>query len=65
MVYFERVGNSNANFVREYEKELTYEWLYRQVKPYCMLQNLDFSYNEETYEGLIFGGFHTIGGFRI
>ena len=64
-VYFENVGHSNANFTRECKKELTYEWLYRQVKPYCMSRNLDFSYDEETGEGLIFGGFQTIGRFRI
>lgn len=64
-VYFERVGYSNANFSRERKGELTYEWLYKQVKPYCMSRNIDFNYNEETNEGTIFGGLRTIGGFRI
>lgn len=64
-VYFERVGHSNANFVRECKGDLTYEWLYRQIKPYCMSRNIDFSYDEETNEGIIFGGLQTIGEFRI
>lgn len=64
-VYFERVGHSNANFSRECNGELTYEWLYEQVKPYCMSRNVEFNYSELTNEGLIFGGFHTIGGFKI
>lgn len=64
-IYFERVGHSNVNFVKECKGELTYEWLYKQVKPYCMSRDIDFSYKEETNEGLIFGGFQTIGGFKI
>ena len=64
-VYFERVGHSNANFSRECGGELTYEWLYEQVKPYCMSRNIEFNYDEETGLGLIFGGFYTIGGFKI
>lgn len=64
-VYFERVGHSNANYSRECIGELTYEWLYEQVKPYCMSRNLSFSYCELTNEGLIFGRYQTIGGFKI
>lgn len=64
-VYFEKVGYSNAYFEAECKGELTYEWLYKKVKPYCMSRILDFSYNEETNEGIIFGGLRTIGGFKI
>lgn len=64
-VFFERVGHSNANFTRECKGELSYDWLYKQIKPYCMSRNIEFSYNEETGAGLIFGGLQTIGGFRI
>lgn len=64
-IYFERVGYSNVNFVKECKGELTYEWLYRQIKPYCMSRDIEFSYDEETNEGLIFGSFQTIGGFKI
>ena len=65
IVYFERVGYSNANFSRECKGELTYEWLYKNVKPYCMSRNFSFNYNEIMNEGLIFGGYQTIGGFKI
>lgn len=64
-IYFERVGHSNVNFVKECKGELTYEWLYRQIKPYCMSRDIDFSYDENTGEGIIFGGFRAIGGFKI
>lgn len=64
-VLFERVGHSNVSFVRECKGELTYDWLYEQIKPYCMSKCIEFNYNEETNEGLIFGGLQTIGGFRI
>lgn len=64
-VYFERVGHSNINFLRECKDELTYEWLYKQVKPYCKSRNLDFRYDEETGLGIIIGGLHVIGGFKI
>lgn len=64
-VYFEGVGYSNANFVRECKGKLTYEWLYRQIKPYCMSRNITLSYDEETKVGIIFGGLQPIGGFRV
>lgn len=64
-VYFEKVGHSNACFCRECKGKLTYEWLYKQIKPYCMSRNIEFQYDEETGLGLIFGGLHTIGGFKI
>ena len=69
-VYFERVGHSNANFSRECNGELTYEWLYEQIKPYCAPRKISFHYNEKTGYGLIFAGYksngyQTIGGFKI
>lgn len=63
-VFFEGVGYSNASFSRECGGELTYNWLYKQIKPYCMSCCIEFSYDEETGEGLIFGGLRTIGTFR-
>lgn len=64
-VYFERLGHLNVSFVKECKGDLTYEWLYKQVKPYCMSRDMEFRYNEETGEGIIIGGFQTIGGFKI
>ena len=65
-VYFEKVGDSNANFVRECKGDLTYEWLCRQIKAHYMSRNIiTLSYDEETNVGIIFGGFQTIGGFGI
>lgn len=64
-VHFKEVGYSNMCFTRESKKELTYNWLLKQIKPYVMSRNIDFSYNEETKQGLIFGGFQTIGEFEV
>lgn len=64
-VYFENVGYLNANFSRECKGALTYEWLYKQIKPYCKSRDINFRYDEETNLGLIFGGLRTIGGFKI
>lgn len=47
-VHFEKVGYANKNFSRECRGELTYDWLYEQVKPHCMSRNISFSYNKET-----------------
>ena len=65
IIHFTRVGFNNINFTRECKGELNYEWLYKQIKPYCKSRNIEFSYDEETNIGLIFGGLHTIGGFKI
>lgn len=64
-VYFENIGYSNACFEAECKGELTYEWLYEKVKPYCMSRILEFIYNEETNEGTISGGLRIIGRFKI
>lgn len=64
-VHFEKAGHSNVNFSRERKGELTYEWLYKQIKPYCMSRDIEFNYDDKTGLGLIFGGFRTIGGFKI
>lgn len=64
-VNFINIGYSNQSFIRLCKSELTYEWLYKQVKPYIMSRNVSFSYDEETNKGYIFGGFHTIGEFEV
>ena len=64
-VYFEKIGYSNAKFESECNGELTYGWLYKQIKPYCMSHNLVFSYNEDTKRGTIFGGLRPIGKFEV
>ena len=52
--------------MKEIERLLdNYDWLYKQVKPYCMSRIIEFDYDEQTGLGLIFGGFRTIGGFKI
>lgn len=64
-VLFRNVGYLAANFERECNGELTYKWLYKQVKSYCMSRNLDFSYDEDTRQGIIFGGMRVIGKFEV
>ena len=64
-VHFKKVGYSNVSFTRERKGELTYEWLCKQIKPYVMSRNIDFSYDDQTKSGVIFGGFQTIGEFEV
>ena len=64
-VYFEEVGRNNISFERICKDKLTYEWLIKQVRPHCMSENLDFTYNEKTGEGKIFGVFRKIGKFKL
>lgn len=65
IVSFKCVGHSNINFEAECEGELTYDWLYKHVKPYCMSRNINFLYHKETNQGTILGGMHVIGGFEV
>lgn len=46
-VYFEEVGWNNISFERICKGKLTYEWLIKQVRPYCISRNLDIYYNEK------------------
>lgn len=64
-VYFSNVGYGNRAWAAECKGELTYEWLYEQIKPFVKSRDIEFCYDEHTGLGLIFGGLHTIGGFRI
>lgn len=63
-VKFKNVGHINACWEAEC-KELEEYWLLKQVKPYCMSRNLIFTYNNDTNEGFIFGGFRVIGEFCL
>lgn len=64
-VYFKSVGHSNVNFEAKCDGELTYEWLYKQVKPYCMSRNIEFLYLKKTNQGTILGGMRIIGEFEV
>lgn len=63
-VNFKNVGYSNASWSAEC-KELTEDWIYKQVKKYCMSKNLFVLYDEEKNEGVIFGGLRVIGEFSV
>lgn len=65
-VFFENVGYGNASWQAELNGELTYEWLYGQVKGKCMSRDIDFALEKENPKnGVILAGFHKIGSFRI
>lgn len=64
-VYFKNVGYCNACWRAKCKGELTYEWLYRQVKRYCMSRALEFYYDKETGLGSVCAGLHTIGSFEV
>lgn len=64
-VEFHDVGRSKSNWSAEC-KEITYNWLYNQVKAHGVLSSssLDFEYDEENDVGKIYAGFYVIGTFR-
>ena len=65
-VFFENVGHSSANWQAELNGELTYEWLYKQVRGKCMSRDIDFMLEKANdKKGIIVAGFRTIGTFRI
>lgn len=65
-VIFENVGYGNASWQAELNGELTYEWLYGQVKGKCMSRDIDFMLEKaDNKKGVICAGFHKIGTFRI
>lgn len=41
-VKFVNIGRNNVNFMKERNKELSYDWLLKQVKPYLLSHNIDF-----------------------
>ena len=63
-VKFINIGAHNANFIKEYNKELTYDWLLKQVRPYLLSPNIDFG---ENHKGTItvFAGMQTVGEIEI
>ena len=46
-VKFINIGARNANFIKEYDGELNYEWLLKQVRPYLLSPNIGFNYNKK------------------
>lgn len=65
-VIFENVGFGNASWQAELNGELTYEWLYKQVREKCMSRDIEFMLEkEDNKKGIIVAGFRTIGTFRI
>ena len=64
-VYFENVGRNKATWQAEVKGELTYEWLYNQVKPYLASRGIDFFLDEVGKGEILVGGIRTVGTFRI
>lgn len=61
---FINIGNKNANFIKECKKELTYEWLLKQVRPYLLSPNIDFGENRKG-NITVFAGMQTVGEIEI
>lgn len=64
-VYFENVGHSNASWQAEVKGELTYDWLYKQVKPHLLSRGIDFYLDGEGKGKIVVGYVRTVGTFRI
>lgn len=41
-VHFINVGYANRSWTAECKSELSYEWLYNQIKPYVMSRDIEF-----------------------
>ena len=65
-VAFESVGAGKVSW-KATAKELTYKWLYKEVKSIGMVmsRDLDFPYDEETNTGAVVAGFRIIGKFHV
>ncbi len=63
-VKFINIGRNNANFTKECNEELTYDWLLKQVKLYLLSHNIDI---EENRKGTltVFAGMQTVGEIEI
>lgn len=62
-VIFKNIGASKANFKRE-TKEVTYEWLLKQVKPYLLSRNIDILENKKGTL-TVFAGMQTVGEIEV
>lgn len=63
-VKFINIGARKANFITEYDGELNYEWLLKQVRPYLLSQNIDFEYNRSGTI-TVFAGIQTVGEIEV
>ena len=59
-LFFKNIGHSKACFKKQSPAEITYEWLYNQVKPYLYSKNLDFLENNKGTV-TVFAGMQTVG----
>lgn len=60
-VTFTDVGRGKASWSATCE-EVTFDWLYDQVKSKAMVLSTELNFSEE---GTIFAGFHPIGKFQV
>lgn len=63
-VKFINIGARNINFTKECNKELTYDWLIKQVRPYLLSSNIDFGENQKG-NITVFAGMQTVGEIEI
>lgn len=63
LVKFKNIGRNNISFDRQ-TKEITYEWLLEQVKPYLLSPNIDFDYNQKGTI-TVFAGMQTVGEIEV
>lgn len=60
ILFFKDIGHSKACFKKQAPAEITYDWLYNQVKPYLFSNNLDFLENSKGTV-TVFAGMQTVG----
>ena len=60
VLFFKDIGRNKVCFKKQAPTEITYDWLYEQVKPYLLSNNLDFLENNKGTV-TVFAGMQTVG----
>ena len=60
VLFFKDIGRNKVCFKKQAPTKITYDWLYEQVKPYLLSNNLDFLENNKGTV-TVFAGMQTVG----
>lgn len=60
ILFFKDIGRNNVCFRKKAPAKITYDWLYKQVKPYLYSKNLDFLNNSQGTVTVL-AGMQTVG----
>lgn len=66
-VKFINVGRSKTSWTAKINNisELTYDWLYKQVKKHLMSTSIDFQFDDISNTGCVYAGVRNVGKFEL